>query len=195
MGGQMRGRWWTFLAAWSGANLAGREAMNAIEEVRQRYRPPQITALFVGESAPKSGDFFYLGNTNMTRYMRRALVPEAGSDLEFLDTFKARGFYLDDLVLVPINGMTGCERRAHWRRSSPGFVTRLTEYRPAAVVLLVKGMRRVVERAVRESRLAVPFYAVPFPGMSHQNDFLAEMAALIGNLPCPLMGSPACVAE
>src|SRR5229473_704723 len=45
--------------------------MEAVEATRARFRPERITTLFVGESAPDSGDFF-------TR-------------------FKAYGWYLDDL--------------------------------------------------------------------------------------------------
>ncbi|MBR0936987.1 hypothetical protein [Bradyrhizobium jicamae] len=56
--------------------------MDAIEAERLRYRPERITTLFVGESAPHSGDFFYFGNTNMTRYRRIALPM---GDLETCD--------------------------------------------------------------------------------------------------------------
>ena len=47
--------------------------MEAVEATRTRFRPERITTLFVGESAPASGDFFYYGNTAMLRYMREAV--------------------------------------------------------------------------------------------------------------------------
>jgi len=43
--------------------------MDAVEVIRKRFRPERITTLFVGESAPHSGDFFYSGNTAMLRHM------------------------------------------------------------------------------------------------------------------------------
>ena len=46
--------------------------MMDIEATRASYRPDRITTLFVGESAPASGDFFYFGNNNMLRLMQRA---------------------------------------------------------------------------------------------------------------------------
>jgi hypothetical protein len=64
------------------------DGSGSVEGTRLRYRPERITTLFVGEPAPLSGNFFYFGNTNMTRFMRQVLAPEATSDLDFLDRFK-----------------------------------------------------------------------------------------------------------
>jgi hypothetical protein len=49
--------------------------MEAVEAARAKFRPERITTLFVGESAPPSGDFFYHGNGNsaMTRHMQSAV--------------------------------------------------------------------------------------------------------------------------
>ena len=57
-----------------------------VEFTRARYRPDRITTLFVGESAPASGAFFYHGDSAMLRYMQRATeaafgVTEAESSL------------------------------------------------------------------------------------------------------------------
>jgi hypothetical protein len=47
--------------------------MEAVEAARAKFRPERITTLFVGESAPSSGDFFYHGNSAMTRHMQSAV--------------------------------------------------------------------------------------------------------------------------
>jgi hypothetical protein len=39
--------------------------MEPVEIIRTRYRPDRITTLFVGESAPASGAFFYHGDSTM----------------------------------------------------------------------------------------------------------------------------------
>jgi hypothetical protein len=36
--------------------------MNEIEKVRSLHKPDTVDALFIGESAPVSGKFFYKGN-------------------------------------------------------------------------------------------------------------------------------------
>ena len=75
--------------------------MNPLEDLRKSFRPGSIKTLFVGESAPQSGKFFYSQNSGLYRAMQQAF--HAGGN--FLLEFKARGFYLDDLSLVPVNGM------------------------------------------------------------------------------------------
>jgi hypothetical protein len=78
--------------------------MTETERLRLQYRPERITVLFVGEAPPASESFFYRGNSGLTDYMRNALGGPKG-DIEFLNWFKARGCYLDDLVTTPIENL------------------------------------------------------------------------------------------
>jgi hypothetical protein len=71
-----------------------------VEEIRKRFGPEQIATLFVGESAPASGDFFYCGNNAILRHFQRATEKALGpSELAFLDRFKSYGWFLDDLAV------------------------------------------------------------------------------------------------
>jgi hypothetical protein len=54
-----------------------------VEETRRSFRPAKIATLFVGESAPAAGVFFYYGNSGMTRYMRRAIEQVSGPTDDF----------------------------------------------------------------------------------------------------------------
>lgn len=42
------------------------------ERLRARYRPERIVALFVGQSPPAGGTFFYFANSNLYRHTERA---------------------------------------------------------------------------------------------------------------------------
>jgi hypothetical protein len=87
--------------------------INPVEEARARYRPERITTLFIGESPPRSGKFFHYGNTALARYMSYAMRSAGlGDDGDVLDRFKACGWYLDDLVLEPVNHLTEPQRTA-----------------------------------------------------------------------------------
>ena len=78
--------------------------MEPVEVTRAGFRPDRITTLFVGESAPASGAFFYHGDNAMLRYMQRATEAALGVESgKFFDRFKASGWFLDDLVLTPVN--------------------------------------------------------------------------------------------
>ncbi|HYK79095.1 MAG TPA: CopG family antitoxin [Micropepsaceae bacterium] len=159
------------------------ENMEAVEVVRARYRPRRITTLFVGESAPHSGNFFYCGNTIMLRQMKRAVEQTLGESDDFLTTFKAYGWYLDDLVLTPVNHLTRSERKAKCLEAQNSLADRIAEYQPRAIVSLLLGIEKIVNAAAIAAGSGVHPFAVPFPGMGHQAKFQTAMAKIIPKLP------------
>jgi hypothetical protein len=86
-----------------------------IERLRLQYRPERITVLFVGEAPPASDTFFYRGNSGLTNYMRDALGGPKG-DIEFLNWFKARGWYLGRPLMICGTAESNAGKRARvWR--------------------------------------------------------------------------------
>jgi hypothetical protein len=158
-------------------------SMEKVEATRMAFRPQEITTLFVGESAPASGDFFYYGTSAMTRYMRRAIEDALGPTDDFLASFKGLGWYLDDLVLVPVDKLGRAERVATCRAAQADLAARIAAYRPEAIVTLLLSIEDIVESAAVSAASRAPRYAVPFPGMGQQGRFLTKMKALIPLLP------------
>jgi hypothetical protein len=157
--------------------------VETIEAVRRRFRPERITTLFVGESAPHSGDFFYRGNTQMQSHMRRAVELAFGESDDFLKSFQAYGWYLDDLVLEPVDKLSRSERRARCLDAQKSLADRIEAYQPEAIVSVLKRIKSFVDAAVVISGSRVPRYDLSFPGNGNQGDFHAGMAAIIQNLP------------
>jgi hypothetical protein len=156
----------------------------SVETVRTSYKPTPILTLFVGESAPKSGKFFYCGNTALATYMRKAMdAAGLGGAGDFLDRFKARGWYLDDLVLTPINSLKGSPRMKQCRDAKDSLTARIKEYRPRAVVSLLLSIQDIVEAAAANADSEAPRFVVPFAGNGHQERFLEAMARIIPELP------------
>src|ERR1700722_6041718 len=173
----------------AGASQAMTQQPDPIEAVRTKFRPERIVTLFVGESAPHSGAFFYLGNTSMARNMKRAMSDaglSAGGD--FLERFKAYGWYLDDLVLAPINHLPPSSRKQRWRQSQQSLANRIAEYRPRAILTLLLGIRAVIESAATAAGSDAAFFAVPFPGNGQQERFRREIARILPLLPKGLVG-------
>ncbi len=83
-----------------------------VEPLRASYRPEQIKVLFVGESAPAGGSFFYKQKGQVHSQFRQALTPHIGDSPSFVAAFKQSGFYLDDLVLEPVNWLSRSERQS-----------------------------------------------------------------------------------
>jgi hypothetical protein len=157
--------------------------MEVVEATRARFRPERITTLFVGESAPASGAFFYYGNNAMLLHMQRAVEQALGKGGDFLKRFKAYGWYLDDLVLSPVNQLTKAQRDAACLDSQNSLATRIAEYRPLAVVSLLISIRTIVDAAAIAAGSDAPRFAVPFPGMGQQSRFQAAMLQIIPTLP------------
>jgi hypothetical protein len=154
-----------------------------VEVVRASYRPERLKTLFVGESAPHSGAFFYCGNTAMLRHMRSAVELALGKSDNFLECFKSYGWYLDDLVLEPVNHLGKSQRKAECQSAVESLARRIADYRPEAIVSLLIGIKPFVDEAAKEAGSNVAPYAVPFPGMGHQERFKAAMARIIPKLP------------
>jgi hypothetical protein len=76
-----------------------------LDIARAQYRPATITVLFIGEAPPAGGTFFYYANSQVYRYVREVLSPAWGNPEHFLSAFAERGYYLDDLVLTPVDGI------------------------------------------------------------------------------------------
>jgi hypothetical protein len=153
--------------------------MRNFENVRSSYRPDRITTLFVGESAPHGGTFFYNQNSGLFREIRKAFQ---GKD-RFLEDFKRHGFYLDDLSLEPVNHLARKDRIACCQKSVSAFAKRLRGYKPQAVVILLLSIRPMVFEAMREAGLSYEPFCTPYPGFGNQPRFHKTMTAIIPNLP------------
>jgi hypothetical protein len=158
--------------------------LEAIEAIRASYRPSKITTLFVGESAPVSGDFFYYGNTALKRYMQIAVETSIGDDgTDFLTRFKGYGWYLDDLVLTPVNHLKKPERIGMCQAARGSLAQRIAQYQPAAIVTLLISIQPIVDAAAIDAGSTAERFAVPFPGMGQQGRFKAAMAQILPKLP------------
>ena len=157
--------------------------MTDVEAIRAQYRPAIIKTLFVGESAPHGGVFFYRGNSRMLHFMRGAVEQVLGASDDFLKTFKAYGWYLDDLVLKPVNHLGDSQRRALCRAAEESLAKRIADYRPEAIVSLLKSIEPFVRGAAAAAGSNAPLYVVPFPGMGQQAKFRQTMTQLIPKFP------------
>src|SRR5215216_3912770 len=126
------------------------------------------TAPSVGESAPAQGTFFYHGNSGMVREFKDALRSKVGDAPDFLRAFANRGYFLDDLILTPVNWFTQAERRRLHRANIASLSERLRSYQPLVIVSVLKTIRPAVEQARITAGLDIPHYAVSFPGMGQQ---------------------------
>ena len=153
--------------------------MNKLEKLRKSFYPACMTTLFVGESAPASGRFFYCGNSSLFRAMKRAF----GDHETFLEDFKRNGYYLDDLVLTPINQLERRERSSRRQEAVPELAKRLVEYKPKAVVVVMRAILPKVRQAMRMAGILYEPFCVPHPAFGNWARFSNAMTEIIDDLP------------
>ncbi len=153
------------------------------EEARSYYRPETIRLLFVGESAPAGGTFFYFGNSGFTRYTRRSFEEGLGLQFEsntaFLEAFRDSGCWLDDISLEPVNHLSRSERKALLWDQTPGFRERLAAACPDYLVVSLKSIVPFVEEALSQVSRPPKVHYLPFPGNGHQREYMDQLAEIL----------------
>jgi hypothetical protein len=75
--------------------------------LRKLFRPPKVNVLFIGESPPAGGTFFYQADSRLYQRTRAAFGRAFGRSMpegaEFLREFQRLGCYLEDLCAEPVN--------------------------------------------------------------------------------------------
>lgn len=159
---------------------------NSFEQARMAHQPKRIRVLFVGESRPANGTFFYNGDSILVRYMCEAfgLSPGAdGSCASLLAEFEARGYYLRDLCLDPVNQLPRLAREQARRDGEVMLGARIRNDRPDAIVVVMKAIVPSVRRVLRSEGLEIPLHVLPFPAFGHQRQFVEQLASLLTRLP------------
>ncbi len=156
------------------------------EELRQTYKPTDVRVLFIGESPPANGTFFYLGNSNLWQYTYQAFRNVYGSDLDdssFCEFFTSTGCFLEDLCLDAVNRMNKAERKRACEVSAALLAKRISLLSPKAVICVKMSIVRQVRSAMAKAGLqAVPMYSLPFPSCGHQREYVEGLTRLVAEL-------------
>lgn len=151
---------------------------NHIEIIRAGFKPDPVNVLYVGESAPAGGTFFYLANSALYRCIQRAFNSvydrECGVGETFLNFFKDKKCYLDDLCLEPVNNLAREIRQERRINGIPDLAARIEKMQPKAIVVVMKAIKREVREAVNEAGLTGLtennsfYYTATFPAYHHE---------------------------
>src|SRR4051812_20336030 len=98
-------------------------APSAAERTRRKYKPDDIRVLFIGESPPAGGEFFYLANSALyyaTRQAFETAIPALRKREDFVRAFCALGCYLARRPVTGAGQPSRPERPRATRRASGG---------------------------------------------------------------------------
>jgi hypothetical protein len=156
------------------------------ERLRRSYRPARVRLLFVGESPPASGRFFYRRDSGLYRAIRDAfrMIDPSITDDTFLEIFQRAGCYLIDTCAAPVDHLGPNSRRAACLAGEPALARRIRHLEPDTIVTLLQSIRDNVRRAAGNARWRGPILDVPYPGgwVSHRKIFLERLAPHLSQL-------------
>jgi hypothetical protein len=156
---------------------------SARERLRNRYRPDGVKILFVGESPPASGRFFYQADSGLYRAVREAFVAAIARlpATDFLDSFRSLGCYLVDLCSEPVDKMSVRDRRRAWKAGEVRLARTIRTLQPKIIVTVVRSIRANVRRAQQQAGWSGRHVELPYPGRwrSHQIQFRQQLVPLL----------------
>jgi hypothetical protein len=143
----------------------------ARERLRKQYRPDRVRILFVGESPPASGRFFYQADSGLYRAVQETFVQAFPvlKNTEFLDSFCALGCYLIDLCSEPVDKMTPGARRYTCRVGEKRLARKIRALRPLSIVTVVRSIRANVRHAQERAGWTGRDLELPYPGRWHRH--------------------------
>ena len=145
------------------------------ERLRRSYRPERVRLLFIGESPPASGRFFYRGDSGLYRAMREAFqaVDPSITDATFLRSFQSSGHYLVDLCPEPVDRLDTKSRRAESRKAEASLSQAIGQLRPVIIATVVRSIERNVLAAASAANWCGTMIHLPYPGrwLHHKNAF------------------------
>jgi hypothetical protein len=156
------------------------------ERLRQSFRPSRIRLLFIGESPPASGRFFYSANSGLYRAMRAAFqIADSNVDDEnFLTVFRSRGCYLADLSSEPVDHLDAPLRRAMRKNGEKLLAREIARLQPETIAPVLRSIVRNVENAAAQANWRGPILQFPYPGRwsRHREAFIQALVPVIRRL-------------
>ena len=154
------------------------------ERVRTQHLPASVKILFIGESPPARGGFFYYGSGIAFSSTRRAFSEALGVSFatpdEFLRFFSGAGCFLEDLSHAPVDHLPPRERTQALEDCVEPFASRLRTLSPELIVVFLKKIAPLVVRAATLAGISSEsIHVLPFPGMGNQNRYVAELAPIL----------------
>lgn len=153
------------------------------ERLRRSFRPQAVKLLFIGESPPASGRFFYQGDSGLYRAMEEAFRvadPSLRSE-EFLSRFQASGCYLIDLCSDPVDHLEPKPRRTACLSGEGSLARSIAKLQPVMIATVVRSIEGNVKRAASRAQWRGTFLHLPYPGRwhRHRSAFIEELAPVL----------------
>lgn len=136
------------------------------ETLRQSFRPVRVQLLFIGESPPASGRFFYSRNSGLYRAVRAAfqIADSSISDDAFLESFMHYGCYLTDLSSDPVDHLDVRERQLLSHKGERRLTRQIQNLEPKILAPVLRSISANVRSAASRADWSGEILDLPYPG-------------------------------
>ncbi len=155
------------------------------ENLRNGYKPVNVEVLFVGESRPQGGTFFYQKNSALYRETKKAFNSYFAKDVFTLDNFKQWGCWLYDICESPVNNLNNHDRRLLIHENVSRLEGIVNQESPKIIIVCKKTL---VEQEIRESNIMNIYHPedriffLPFPGNGNQRRYREGLINLLNTI-------------
>ena len=156
-------------------------------KLRNKYLPDTLRIIFVLESPPASGKYFYdetgLTTESLFNEMMKTLHYKPVEKKNGLEFFKNQGFFLVDSTYKPVNKMKGKEREAAILSDFDNLVDDLEVINgiKSPLILIKANICRLLEDKLKLKGFNVlnEGIVVPFPSSGQQKRFHLEISKVL----------------
>ncbi len=144
------------------------------ESLRAYYQPDKAEVLFVGESRPQGGTFFYQQDSSLYRETKKAFNEYFAQDIFTLGNFKKWNCWLYDICEKPVNGLGNAERIACIREDIYRLTDVLKKEKPRLIIVCKKTF---IEPEIKSSQIMSMYlegesiFFLSHPGYGNQRKY------------------------
>src|SRR2546428_11085123 len=153
---------------------------------RDQYRPSKVKSLWIAESPPTSGSYFYFqkttGRDHLFRETMRAIglwpdkeIMKKGVDKQpLLEKFRSKGFFLIDTCSYPVDKLPDRERRRAILDGTSGLEQLVSELNPNGIIIVKSNIYEAVKHVLESRGFAGRILnqkPLPFPWHGRQQSY------------------------
>jgi len=156
-----------------------------------------VKLLWIAESPPTSGSYFYFqrttGKDHLFRETMRAVglwpekeIMKKGLDKQsLLERFRSKGYFLIDTCSYPVDKLPDRERRRAILHGTSGVVQLVSELNPDGIIIVKSNIYEPVKHALETWGLAEKILnqkPLPFPSHGRQQSYRKQISNIMRNL-------------
>jgi len=162
---------------------------------RDHYRPGKVKLLWIAESPPTSGSYFYFQKTTGRDHLFRETMRAVGiwpmreimkrgvNKRPLLEKFRSKGFFLIDTCSYPVDKLTNRERKKAILEGSIGIPQQVSELNPKGIIIVKSNIYDPVKNALESNgfgRKILNRSALAFPSHGWQESYRKRINGISG---------------